>query len=168
MRAHWFARVSARTILRTRSVSFATVSGRATRFSMRNSGIDGSSPLALLMNMMANPRLIAVSGTGGAVNATSTFRFSKAASQVGPAPMGMMLTSCCGLYPALRITKAARCAVKAPGFVTPTVSPFSALIFSANGIASVTPLALAVSLCIAQLIKTLFRPLMTMSSLLPS
>ena len=55
---------------------------------MRNSGIDGSSPLALLMNMIANPRLIAVSGTGGAVNATSTLRFSRAASQVGPAPIG--------------------------------------------------------------------------------
>ena len=55
---------------------------------MRNSGIDGSSPLALLMNMIAKPRLIAVSGTGGAVKATSTLRFSKAASQVGPGADG--------------------------------------------------------------------------------
>ena len=138
------------------------------RFSMRNSEIEGSSPLALLMNMMANPRLIAVSGTGGAVNATSTLRFSRAASQVGPAPMGMICTSCCGLYPALRITKCGQMRRQAAGFVTPTVSPLSALSFSASGLVSVIPLALADSLCIAQLINSLLRPLMTMRSLLPS
>src|SRR5919106_3456296 len=51
------------------------------------------------------------------------------------------------------MTKAARCAVKAPGLVTPTVSPLSDLILSANGIASLIPLAFATSLCIAQLIS---------------
>jgi hypothetical protein len=39
---------------------------------------------------------MAVSGVGVAVRATSTFRFSSAASHVGPEPIGRIFTSCCG------------------------------------------------------------------------
>ena len=48
------------------------------------------------------------------------------------------------------------------------VRPLSVFIFSASGIDSVTPFALAASLCIAQLMKTLLSPLMTIKSRLPS
>ena len=67
--------------------------------------------------------------SGGDDTPTSTLRFSIAASQLAPEPTGTICTSSCGLNPPLRITYAAKCALKAPAVVTPTFKPLSDLIF---------------------------------------